>query len=563
MCGIFACIKSGACLNISTHFSKIKHRGPDSSTIKEIDEKVTFAFHRLAIIDPNSKSNQPLYLDNFALICNGEIFNYKQLEKENDFKMKTMSDCEIILHLYKKYGIRKTVNILDAEFAFILYDMKNNTIFAARDPYGVRPLFIGETVDGNIFFSSEAKALTDIDNITIEQVLPGHYIEFAISKMNNLNYTKYFDIEQKSIEDNKETAMPKINKLFTQAVEKRLMSDRPIGCLLSGGLDSSLVTSIVSRNLPNLHCFSIGLEGGVDIIAAKKVAKFLNIPKSKHHIVNFTVEEGMNALKDVIYHLESYDITTIRASTPQYLLAKYIGTNTDVKVLYSGEGADELFAGYQYSKDAPSAEELHKDSIKLLKELYLYDNLRTDRTTSCWGLEVRIPFLDKEFTKYVLSLDPELIKPSKNIMEKLLLRDSFKNGYLPEEILYRPKEAFSDAVSSKEVSWYRTLASHIDKVITKEELQDAHLKYQFNTPQTKEALFYRNIFCDLFPGRDELIPRYWMPQWQGKIVDPSATVLKCHQGELELDDDIVDKLETHTVEHKKNIALGEVMFGNG
>jgi asparagine synthase (glutamine-hydrolysing) len=314
------------------------------------------------------------------------------------------------------------------------------------------------------------------------------------------------------------------------------MSDRPIGCLLSGGLDSSLVTSIVSRHLPNLHCFSIGLnESSVDIIAAKKVANFLKIPIENHHIVNFTIEEGLSAIRDVIYHLESYDITTIRASTPQYLLAKYIRTNTDIKVLYSGEGSDELFAGYQYSKSAPSDKDLHFDTIRLLSELYLYDNLRTDRTTAAWGLEVRVPFLDKKFTQYVLELDPKLKRSSMEVMEKMLLRNSFKEGnYLPDEILYRPKEAFSDAVSSKEVSWYKSLNVYINQAVSDEQLGDASIKYPYNTPQTKEALYYRDIFSELYPIKniDQVIPHYWLPKWQGNVQDPSATVLKCHQGDL-------------------------------
>jgi asparagine synthase (glutamine-hydrolysing) len=391
--------------------------------------------------------------------------------------------------------------------------------------------------------------LTNFEELKVDPFLPGHFMKVDLDTFET-EYTPYFQIEKIerfSGNVDRNYFLNIINKLLTKSVVKRLMSDQPLGCLLSGGLDSSLVTSIVSRYVKNVHCFSIGLENSVDVFAAKKVAAFLKIPKEKHHIVTFTVEEGLKALEDVIYHLESYDITTIRASTPQYLLAKYVKNKTNVKVLFSGEGADELFAGYQYSKDSPSAEALHKDTIKLLKELYLYDNLRTDRTTAKWGLEVRIPFLDKEFTKFVLSLDPSLRRPSKKIMEKLLLRDSFKNNYLPEEILYRPKEAFSDAVSSKEVSWYRTLADHIGQVVSDEELKDAHSKYPFNTPQTKEALYYRNIYSRLYPNREELIAHYWMPQWQGNIKDPSATVLSCHQGDLELNDETLNKMDTHTV----------------
>lgn len=534
MCGIFCYFtkcKTRQDEFIKNNFNKIKHRGPDYSVLVKEPKDLFLGFHRLAIVDPSSKANQPFtYLDTLS-ICNGEIFNHTDLEKKYNFKMNTKSDCEILLPIYHKFGIKKLVDELDAEFAFIIYDKLKNVLYAARDPYGVRPLFIG-TGDQTIAFCSEAKGLTNFDELMIEPFLPGHFMQVDLNTL-EIKYTSYFDIGQnKRIKT--DNLFNQINEKLTESVVKRLMSDQPIGCLLSGGLDSSLVTSIVSRYVGNVHCFSIGLENSVDVCAAKKVTQYLNIPQNKHHIITFTVEEGMKALEQVIYHLESYDITTIRASVPQYLLAKYVRTNTDIKVLFSGEGADELFAGYQYSKDAPSAEELHDDTVRLLKELYMYDNLRTDRTTSGWGLEVRVPFLDKEFTKFVLSIDPNLKRPVNGVMEKMLLRDSFKNYYLPREILYRPKEAFSDAVSSKEVSWYRTLCKHIGSIVTDEELENAPSKYPFNTPQTKEALYYRNIYSSMFPNRDELVQHYWMPKWQGDIKDPSATVLSCHRGDLEL-----------------------------
>jgi asparagine synthase (glutamine-hydrolysing) len=502
-----------------------------------LNNNLKFGFHRLAIVDPSATANQPFYYSDNVSICNGEIFNHSILENKYEFKMETKSDCEVLLHMYNKFGIDALVNELDAEFAFVIYDKKNNYLYAGRDPYGVRPLFIGKGYN-TIAFCSEAKGLTDFDNLIVEPFLPGHYMQVNLDTL-ELKYTNYYNIDIiERIDANRNNILYLINKLFTESVVKRLMSDQSIGCLLSGGLDSSLVTSIVSRYIKDIQCFSIGLENSVDVIAAKKVSKYLGIPYENHHIITFTVEEGLQALEDVIYHLESYDITTIRASTPQYLLAKYIKTKTNVKVLFSGEGADELFAGYQYSKDAPNAEELHKDTKRLLKELYMYDNLRTDRTISGWGLEVRVPFLDKEFTKFVLSLDPNLRKPSKDIMEKILLRDSFNDNYLPDEILYRPKEAFSDAVSSKEISWYRSLCKYIDGFVTDDELKDASNKYPFNTPQTKEALYYRNIFSRLYPNRDKLIAHYWMPMWQGDIKDPSATVLACHKGDLELTEKI-------------------------
>ena len=527
MCGIFACL--GCSLDeVKESINKIQHRGPDNTTIKEINN-IIFGFHRLAIIDTSPLSNQPFILDNkYVLICNGEIYNYKELQKKYKTDNDIKSDCFVIPNLYKKYGIDETIKMLDGEFAFVLYDIEKNILHIGRDPYGVRPLFIGYD-NKKLFVSSEVKAI-NFSGIHIEPFKPGKYMSINLDDI-KYEYIDYFNIETlKSIELKEDVIKESINELLTEAVKKRLMTNRPLGCLLSGGLDSSLVTSIASRHVRNLDVFSIGLEGSVDITAAKKVAEYLQI--KNHHIVNFTVEEGIQAIRDVIYHLESYDITTVRASTPQYLLAKYIKEKTDIKVLLSGEGADELFAGYQYSKDAPNGEELHKDTIRLLNELYMYDNLRTDRTTAGQGLEVRVPFLDKSLTKFVLITNPELRKPSKNIIEKKLLRDSFQDNYLPEEILYRRKEAFSDAVSSKEVSWYQTLCKHIDNVITDEEMKEAKNKYLHNTPRTKEALYYRKIFNEFYEGRDKLIDHYWMPMWQGDITDPSATILKCHEGEL-------------------------------
>jgi asparagine synthase (glutamine-hydrolysing) len=533
MCGIFAYLGNKNNLEQNKKlYMRIQHRGPDFSVIKKISDNVTFGFHRLAIVDPNPEANQPLYLNNNSLICNGEIFNYKELIDEHKLNPLTNSDCHVLLYLYEKYGL-EMINMLDAEFSFVLYDQKNNRVIAGRDQYGVRPLFIAYNDDGDVYFVSEVKAVSLLEDFTIEPFLPSHYMIYDLETKER-KYVRYISCPTNIITCSRQQVLLKMKELFIKAVKKRLMSDKPIGCLLSGGLDSSLVTSIVNRNLKNLHCFSIGLVNGVDICAAKKVVKYLKIPEERHHIVNMTVEEGMMAIHDVIYHLESYDITTIRASTPQYLLAKYISKNTDIKVLYSGEGADELLAGYQYSKSAPTVEELHNDTLRLLDELYLFDNLRTDRTTAAWGLEVRVPFLDKEFTSYVLSIDPKYRKPSLEIMEKTLMRDCFRGDYLPEEILYRRKEAFSDAVSSKDKSWYKTLSGYIEKIISDEELLNAKSKYLHNPPLTKEALYYRNIFQELYPNRDKLISHYWMPKWQGDITDPSATVLKCHKGDLEI-----------------------------
>lgn len=533
MCGIFCSINNcdTNCNNVLNDnnnldsFILIGHRGPDYSTLNRVDNNVYLGFHRLAIVDQSLNGNQPFELDDSYLVCNGEIYNHEQLISKYNLMPKSKSDCEVILHMYNKFGIDKTVRELDAEFAFILYDTEHKTIYVARDHYGVRPLFIGSK-NTELYIASEVKSLHMCN--TVEQFRPGHYA--TIDASNNVTYTKYFDYLE--LNDHcLELVKYNLRCKLTDAVNKRLMSERPIGCLLSGGLDSSLVTSLVHKQMPDVHCFSIGLEGSVDVAAARVVARHLNI--TNHHIVTFTVDEGFNVLKDVIYHLESYDITTVRASTPQYLLAKYIKENTDIKVLYSGEGSDEIFAGYQYSKMAPSIKALHEDGKRLLNELHFYDNLRTDRTTAAWGLEVRVPFLDKEFVQYSMSINPEF-KMCNNKMEKSVLREAFANStMLPLEILYRRKEAFSDAVSSKEISWYKTLVSKINELVTDADLENAKYRYKINTPKTKEALYYRNCFVEMYPDRDNLIPHYWMPQWQTtELYDPSATVLACHEGEL-------------------------------
>ena len=400
MCGIFATINDASQpINVIDRFKLLQHRGPDFSALKKIDESVTLGFHRLAVVDPHPESNQPLRLDDTWLICNGEIFNHAELEEKYGFEMQTKSDCEVILHLYKHFGgwksaIHRLLPMLRAEFAFVLYDRGLGTTFAARDPFGVRPLFWGHDA-ATYWFSSELKAVNFGNSV---QFPPASFITFHKGH----EVTKYHTIYNETHEYlpvSRQVIKNDINTLLRDAVKIRLMSDRPVGCFLSGGLDSSLITAIVHEHLPDVHCFSIGLSGGADIAAAKKVAAFLGV--KNHHIVTFTVEEGFNALSAVIWHLETYDITTIRASIPQYLLSKYISENTDVKVLFSGEGADELFCGYQYSKLAPTYAHLEDDSRRLLEELHMFDNLRVDRTTAAFGLEVRIPFLDAATCRHV------------------------------------------------------------------------------------------------------------------------------------------------------------------
>lgn len=300
-----------------------------------------------------------------------------------------------------------------------------------------------------------------------------------------------------------------------------MYANRKIGFLLSGGLDSSLVVAVATKILgpENVVCFTIGFDNSPDVIAAKKVTKFLGI---EHHIVPLNVETALNIVPEVIRCIESYDITTIRASLPQFLLAKYIKENTDVKVLASGEGSDELFFSYRFHRFAPNSKEAHNDSIRLIKELYMFDNLRTDRTMAGNGLEVRVPFLDYAFVEFITKINPELLMYGPDYIEKQIIRDSFK-GYLPDEILFRPKEAFSDACNTKEINWFRLLQSRLDKEISDEELINS--PFEFNKPQIKEALYYRRIFNEYYPNRDNVITHYWLPTWNVDIKDPSAEIL--------------------------------------
>lgn len=540
MCGIFAYL-GDVPENIERYLSLIKHRGPDKTNFIEKKTKYGKAylgFHRLSINDLSDKGSQPMqYLhdEDCLLICNGEIYNHKQLKEKYSFSTESNSDCEVILHMYKRFGIEETVKQLDGVFAFVLYD--NETIYVARDIIGVRPLFIGYNNE-DIIITSEAKSITNIfsdNNIyhprySIKQFLPGRYAKITYEN-NNLKCHKSKFFKWDSIKLNTKLSQKNmiltINDLLTKAVDKRLMSDRPIGCFLSGGLDSSVICSLMSRMLSKpVVTFAIGMKdsNAPDLKYAKIVADYL---QTDHHTVYYTFEEGFKSIDDLIYTLESYDITTIRASLPQYLLSKYIEKNTDVKVLLSGEGPDEHFGGYQYLQMAPNKEEFNKEITKLTKNLCYYDVLRTDRTTSRFGLEVRVPFLDKEFIKYSLSIPPEY-KESKNRIEKYLIRKAFdSNKYLPDEILWRRKNAFSDAVGYQ---WVDRLKEKIDTLISDDEFNECQSTYKHNIPLSKEALYYRKIFNKHYPGRSKFIHKYWMPNpsWSDtKLTDPSALKLNC------------------------------------
>lgn len=547
MCGIWAIF--GSSEEIADYFNcalKIAHRGPDCFRLESIPNfgNSCLAFHRLAVVD-SVYGMQPMRvfsLPHLYLIYNGEIYNHKALGKQFGFQYHTKCDGEVILHLCNEFGGEKTAQMMDGVFAFVVVDTIKKEIHLGRDTFGVRPMFLLKSGDQCLAVCSEVKGLLklqkDLVNIesVIEPFLPGHYacLSFdddgvaTVKKMapyTTLTKIPVFDFAVKLKSDVKEN----IRALFTQAVKKRLMSDRRIGCLLSGGLDSSLVAAVLVKLAREtgveypIQTFSVGMIGSTDLAAARKVADFLG---SEHHELVFTAEEGLAAIPEVVESLESYDITTVRASVGMYLISKYIREKTDTIVIFSGEGSDELTQGYIYFHKAPTAEEADVESKRLLEDLYLYDVLRGDRSTAAHGLEIRVPFLDVAFTSYFLSLTPSIRQPQ-NKIEKYLLRSAFDGeNLLPNEILWRPKEAFSDGVSSTKAgeSWYEIIQRHCKKVVSDLKLETAAERYSFNSPKTKEAYYYRKIFESKYPGQSHLTPYMWLPKWS-ESQDPSARTL--------------------------------------
>ncbi|XP_027704675.1 asparagine synthetase [glutamine-hydrolyzing] [Vombatus ursinus] len=552
MCGIWALFGSDESLPAQCLSAmRIAHRGPDAFRFENVRgfTNCCFGFHRLAVVDPVS-GMQPLRLQKFPslwLCYNGEIYNHRQLQKHFGFEYQTQVDGEILLHLYNRGGIEQTAPMLDGVFAFILLDTANRKVFLGRDTFGVRPLFKVLTDEGFLAVCSEAKGLVDLKHPTaphlqIDPFPPGHYevldlktsgkvasvemVKFHSCKDLPL-HTLYDPLEKLSSGFDLQVVKGNIRLLFDHAVRKRLMTDRRIGCLLSGGLDSSLVAATLLKQLKEagvsypLQTFAIGMEDSPDLLAARKVAAHIG---SEHHEVLFSSEEGIQALDEVIFSLETYDITTVRASVGMYLVSKYIRKNTDSVVVFSGEGSDELTQGYIYFHQAPSAEDAQEESERLLKELYLFDVLRADRTTAAHGLELRVPFLDHRFTSYYLSLPPELRIP-KNGVEKHLLREAFQDSnLLPKDILWRPKEAFSDGITSVKKSWFTILQEHIEHQVSNSLLENAAKRFPLNTPKTKEGYYYRQIFERHYPGRADWLTHYWMPKWI-EAADPSARTL--------------------------------------
>ncbi|CAM0953539.1 unnamed protein product [Alopecurus aequalis] len=507
MCGILAVLGVGDVslakrARIIELSRRLRHRGPDWSGLHSFED-CYLAHQRLAIVDPTS-GDQPLYNEDKTVVVtvNGEIYNHEELKaKLKSHKFQTGSDCEVIAHLYEEYG-EEFVDMLDGMFSFVLLDTRDKSFIAARDAIGICPLYMGWGLDGSIWFSSEMKALSD-DCERFISFPPGHLYSSKTGALRRWYNPPWFS---ESIPSTPYDPLL-IRESFEKAVIKRLMTDVPFGVLLSGGLDSSLVASVVSRHLAEtkvarqwgnkLHTFCIGLKGSPDLKAAKEVADYLG---TVHHELHFTVQEGIDALEEVIYHVETYDVTTIRASTPMFLMSRKI-KSLGVKMVLSGEGSDEIFGGYLYFHKAPNKKEFHEETCRKIKALHLYDCLRANKSTSAWGLEARVPFLDKNFINVAMDLDPEckMIRRDLGRIEKWVLRNAFddeEKPYLPKHILYRQKEQFSDGVG---YSWIDGLKDHANEHVSDSMMMNASFVYPENTPTTKEAYYYRTVFEKFYP----------------------------------------------------------------
>ncbi|MDB4967575.1 MAG: asnB [Myxococcales bacterium] len=481
----------------------LRHRGPDWSGIYA-DDRAILAHERLAIVDVEHGA-QPLTnaAGDIVLAVNGEIYNHAALRAEvADFPFKTSSDCEPIIPLYERHGAG-FLNRLSGIFAFVLYDKRRDDFLIARDPIGVIPLYVGRDEHGNLHVASELKALIAHCR-HIEDFPPGHYLTRAQAKP-----VRYYDPGWRDFDvaARKPLDVPALRASLESAVHQQLMSDVPYGVLISGGLDSSIIAAVTQRYArkriedgdqteawwPRLHSFCIGLDGSPDLAAARKVAAAIG---TVHHEFVFTVQEGLDALRDVIYHIETYDVTSIRASTPMYLMMRRIKA-MGIKMVLSGEGADEVFGGYLYFHKAPSARELHDETVRKLDALHKYDCLRANKSSAAWGVEIRVPFLDREFLDVAMAFDPQAKMTGPGRMEKHPLREAFAGGYLPDEILWRQKEQFSDGVGYR---WIDSLKANAAAQVSDLQMANARYRFPYNTPMTKEAYFYREIFESHFPG---------------------------------------------------------------
>jgi len=602
MCGIFyfqtvAKMAIAQLKTLQENFILSAHRGPDKSVFMKDDTRA-WGFHRLSINGMDSAADQPFHLKNCRLICNGEIYNFRALIDEFELaeEYKSGSDCEIIIHLYRKIGIHETIRRLDGVFGFVLHDYENGVTYVARDPVGVRSLFIGVSRHDGVFggeysdlmcvsmnpdhyglcVSSELKSIHALCD-TVVQFPAATYMEYSGEEDGTAVFRTYYDYAYLSYKSDdgvsaagavlKKTnecsllecqlkelcvdysypiseprseaeILANIRELFTKAVVKRLMSERPVGCLLSGGLDSSLVTAIVARELKRtspdtvLNTYSIGLEGSVDLIWARRVAEYLG---TCHHEVALKERDFLDAIYATIYQTESYCTTTIRASVGNYLVSKYIQQQSDDVVIYCGDMSDEIFGSYRGFLKAPSDADFHRENERMIRDVRFFDLLRSDKSISGAGLEARVPFADKEFLTYVMRIPPRFKRFDDERIEKYLLRKAFQGDsdgdsrpLLPDEVLWRRKEAFSDGVSSAEGrTWVQMIKEFSDRVITDTEYNNTknHLYSLYNPPYDKESFYYRKTFETLYEGRGSTIPYYWRHPFCDGVLDPSARLL--------------------------------------
>ncbi|HLF52101.1 asparagine synthase B [Flavobacterium sp.] len=531
MCGILAIIGKGKDEELVKTLSKrMSHRGPDESDMYITENGHILSHERLSIIDLHS-GRQPIKGTKSAyMVHNGEIYNHQELRETvlKHHTFRTKSDSEVIVHLYEEFGY-DFCDKLDGDFAFVVID--GDDYIAGRDPMGVKPLYYGLDERGRIYFASEMKPIADQCK-TFSTFPPGH---FYTQKTGFVKY--YTPVYEDYTKATQELDLALIRETLTEATRKRLMSDVPIGVLLSGGLDSSLTSAIASRllaeNGKKLHSFSIGLDAEApDAKAARKVAEFLG---TEHHEIHFTIEHGIEILDKLIWHLETYDVTSVRASTPMYFLSKAIA-DLGIKVVLSGEGADEIFGGYLYFRNAPSTEEFQKETIERVQKLFTADLLRADKSTMAHGLEARVPFLDKAFLEMAIQIKPEEKQPKTyDGIEKYILRKAFdtpESPYLPQEVLWRQKEQFSDGVG---YNWIDQLIEYCATRVTDEELETAAVKFPYNTPTTKEAYYYRTIFHKYYPQVSAAqTVRKWIPKWQ-ENQDPSGRANAAHvQADVEI-----------------------------
>ncbi|WP_426762416.1 asparagine synthase B [Hafnia paralvei] len=523
----------------------MRHRGPDWSGVYASDNAI-LAHERLSIVDVNNGA-QPLYnaAHTHVLAVNGEIYNHQALRQrfEGRYEFQTASDCEVILTLYEEKGAA-FLDELQGMFAFILYDADKNSYLIGRDHLGIIPLYMGYDEHGNFYVASEMKALVPVCR-TIKEFPAGSYMSSDDGEIHSYYQRDWFEFD--NVKDNV-TDAAQLKEALEDSVKSHLMSDVPYGVLLSGGLDSSVISAITKKFAarrvedderseawwPQLHSFAVGLEGSPDLKAAQEVANHLG---TVHHEIHFTVQEGLDAIRDVIYHIETYDVTTIRASTPMYLMARKIKA-MGIKMVLSGEGADEVFGGYLYFHKAPNAKEFHEETVRKLLALHMYDCARANKAMSAWGVEARVPFLDKKFLDVAMRLNPKDKMCGNGKMEKYILRECFES-YLPASVAWRQKEQFSDGVG---YSWIDTLKETANQQISDQMLANAHFRFPYNTPNSKEGYLYREIFEELFPvpSAAECVPGgpsvacssakaiEWDESFK-KMDDPSGRAVGVHQ----------------------------------